>query len=64
MGIDLYPVIYEMAVWSKRNLDKEFNEIASNWFTDIIDKGGHEVKLKSIEEYKLNRDDLFQLVQA
>ena len=64
MGIDLYPVIYEMAMWSKRNLDKEFNEIASNWFMDILDKEGREVKVKSIEEYKLIRNDLFELVQA
>ena len=64
MGIDLYPVIYEMAMWSRRNLDKDFNDIASNWFADNIDKDGQEVKAKSIEEYKVIRQDLFELVQA
>ena len=64
MGIDLYPVIYEMAMWSRRNLDKDFNDIASNWFADNIDKDGQEVKVKSIEEYKVIRQDLFELVQA
>ena len=64
IGIDLYPVIYEMAMWSRRNLDKEFNEVAADWFTDNIDKEDHEVKTKSIEEYKVIRQDLFKLVQA
>ena len=63
IGIDLYPVIYEMAMWSRRNLDKEFNEVATDWFTNNIDKEGHEVKAKSVEEYKVIRQDLFKLVQ-
>jgi len=63
MGIDLYPVIYEMAMWSRRNLDKEFNDVATDWFTNNIDKEGHEVKAKSVEEYKVIRQDLFELVQ-
>ena len=64
MGIDLYPVVYEMSMWSKRNLDIEFNEIASDWFSDNIDKEDHEVKTKSVEEYKLIRKDLFELEKA
>jgi len=51
-------------MWSKRNLDIEFNEIASDWFSDNIDKEDHEVKTKSVEEYKLIRKDLFELVKA
>ena len=53
-----------MAMWSRRNLDKEFNEVATDWFIDNIDKEGHEVKAKSVEEYKVIRQDLFELVQA
>ena len=31
-GIDLYPILYEMFNWSKRNLDKEFFPVAEQWF--------------------------------
>ena len=53
-----------MAMWSRRNIDKEFNQVANDLFTNNIDKKGHEVKAKSIEEYKIIRQDLFELIQA
>ena len=31
-GIDLYPILYEMFYWSKRNLDKVFFPMAEQWF--------------------------------
>lgn len=64
MGIDLYPVIYEMAMWSNRNLDNEFNDIASQWFQDIANKSSDEVKVNSIEEYKKIREALFKAIKA
>jgi DNA-binding HxlR family transcriptional regulator len=34
-GIDMYPILYEMMFWSRRNLDKTFNDIGENWFLDV-----------------------------
>tara|TARA_Y100000385_G_scaffold282708_1_gene337582 strand:+ start:444 stop:848 length:405 start_codon:yes stop_codon:yes gene_type:complete len=31
-GVDLYPILYEMMNWSKRNLDKEFGPIGMQFF--------------------------------
>ena len=33
-GIDMYPIIYEMMQWSKRNLKKKFGPIGEQWFKD------------------------------
>ncbi|MDA9026346.1 helix-turn-helix transcriptional regulator [Flavobacteriaceae bacterium] len=34
-GIDLYPIMFEMMCWSKRNLDKGFGPIGEEFFKDI-----------------------------
>ena len=34
-GIDMYPIVYEMMCWSKRNLDKEFGPIGKQILMDI-----------------------------
>ena len=31
-GVDLFPTIYEMVFWSKRNFKIDFHPIAKNWF--------------------------------
>ena len=61
MGIDLYPVIYEMAMWSRRNLDVDFNDIANNWFSENQDLDDDVVMENDIRDYKLIRQDLFKL---
>jgi DNA-binding HxlR family transcriptional regulator len=61
MGIDLYPVIYEMAMWSRRNLDVDFNDIANNWFSENQDLDDDVVMENDIRDYKLIRQDLFEL---
>ena len=33
-GIDLYPILYEMMYWSKRNLDEEFGPLGLQFFKD------------------------------
>ena len=34
-GIDMYPIVYEMMCWSKRNLDKEFGPIGKQILMDM-----------------------------
>ena len=31
-GVDLYPILYEMMYWSKRNLDEEFGPLGVKFF--------------------------------
>ena len=31
-GIDLYPIIYDLSVWSSDHLDMEFSPIAVDWY--------------------------------
>lgn len=31
-GIDLYPVLYEMMYWSKRNFDEEYHPVVEDWY--------------------------------
>ena len=37
-GIDMYPIIYEMMQWSKRNLKKKFGPKGEQWLEET--KGG------------------------
>lgn len=63
MGIDLYPVIYEMAMWSRRNLEVEFNDIATDWFNENQGLDDDQVIKKDVKEYKIIRQDLFDLAK-
>ena len=31
-GIDLYPLIFDLSMWSKKHIDMEFNPIAIDWY--------------------------------
>jgi DNA-binding HxlR family transcriptional regulator len=64
MGIDLYPVIYEMAMWSRRNLEVEFNDIATDWFNENQGLDDDQVIKKDVKEYKIIRQDLFDLAKV
>jgi DNA-binding HxlR family transcriptional regulator len=33
-GIDLYPIVYEMMYWSKRNLNQKFNSLGVQFFKE------------------------------
>lgn len=59
IGINLYPIIYEMSMWSKNNLNVEFNTIANDWFEENKSLSSEKVISSSIDDYKANRKDLF-----
>ena len=63
VGIDLYPVLYEMSMWSKRNLNLEFNDIASDWFSNNENKESQHVISNTINDYKLVRKELFDFIK-
>ena len=45
-GIDLFPIITEMSLWSRNHLDMEFHPLAIDTFKEIDRKG----KLKHIDD--------------
>ena len=47
-GINLYPIIYDLIVWSIDHLDMEFNQIAVDWYQ----------KNKSLERKHSTRNDM------
>ena len=63
VGIDLYPVLYEMSMWSRRNLNVEFNEIASKWFSNNENLEGEHVISNTINDYKLVRKELLNFIK-
>ena len=63
VGIDLYPVLYEMSMWSKRNLNLEFNDIASDWFSNNENKESQHVISNTINDYKLVRKELLNFIK-
>ena len=60
-GIDLYPILYEMSYWSKRNLDKEFFPIAEQWFKRYKSINSIEAIKDNQKKYKKVRAELLEL---
>lgn len=61
-GIDLYPILYEMFNWSKRNLDKEFFPVAEQWFKRYKSVNSIEAIKDNQKKYKKVRAELLELV--
>ena len=57
-GIDLYPILYEMFYWSKRNLDKVFYPIAEQWFKRYKSISSREAINDNQKKYKKVRAEL------
>ena len=51
-GIDFYPVMAEMAVWSRKNLDVEFHPLSVEMFKDIDSIGLEKHISNTMEGYK------------
>ena len=60
-GIDLYPILYEMSYWSKRNLDKEFFPIAEQWFKRYKSINSIEAIKDNQKKYKKVMAELLEL---
>ena len=63
VGIDLYPILYEMSMWSRRNLNVKFNDTASEWFSNNENLEGEHVIRNTINDYKLVRKGLFDFIK-
>ena len=60
-GIDLYPILYEMFNWSKRNLDKEFFPVAEQWFKRYKSVNSIDAIKDNQKKYKKVRAELLEL---
>ena len=66
-GLDLNAVLYEMTMWSNRNLDRDFNEVSTHFLEktkdvsrDLIISNGKDVYLKErkkILDHHLNQHE-------
>ena len=52
-GIDLYPLIYDLSIWSKKHLDIEYNNIALDWFKENFDKSPSQTSEDDITTYEI-----------
>ena len=50
-------------MWSKRNLNVEFNDIASEWFSNNENLESEHVINNTINDYKLVRKGLFDFIK-
>lgn len=60
-GIDLYPIIYEMIYWTKRNLDNTFHPLSVKWFKEYDHHSPKYVTIVNQNEYKKIRTELLDL---
>lgn len=58
-GIDLYPIIYEMMHWSRRNLKKEIGPIGKKILLEAEGKSTESFILDTTEDYKCIRQGIF-----
>ena len=59
-GIDLFPILYEMVYWSKRNLDREFHPFSKDWFKRHETHTAEEIILEKQNDYKIKREELLE----
>ena len=37
-GVDLYPLLYELSIWSKKHLDMKFHPLSEDWYKEAATK--------------------------
>lgn len=50
-GIDLYPLLYEFSMWSKKYIDMKFHPLAEDWYKLVEGKTAEEVIEQISEDY-------------
>lgn len=60
-GIDLFPVLYEMVYWSKRNFDLSFPDLSIKWFKKYDNFPSDTVVKENKEIYREIRTELLEL---
>lgn len=60
-GIDIFPILYEMVYWSKRNLDQEFHPFSKEWFKKYESLTSEQTITENQKKYKVEREELLEL---
>ena len=59
-GIDLYPLIYNISIWSKKHLDIEYNNIAFDWFKENFDKTPSQTIVDDVKTYENFKESILK----
>lgn len=51
-GMRLYPMLYELSMWSKNHLDMEFHPLSLEWYQNTKKEDREVFIQRTIEEYK------------
>ncbi len=62
-GIALFPMIYNLSMWSKIHLKMRFNGVATEWYEENQNKNSDDVIADSINGYRLFRSELLSQAQ-
>ena len=57
-GMSLYPILYDLSVWSKNHLDMEFHPLSKEWFKNIKGIKREDFIQDAINTYKEFRETL------
>ena len=57
-GIQLYPILYDLSMWSKDHLDMEFHPLSKEWYKNNKNKKREEVINNAISAYKSFKEKL------
>ena len=60
-GIDLFPILFEMIFWSKRNLNKEFHVLFQKWLKKYESLTPVQTIIENQNNYKEKRKELFEM---
>ena len=63
-GIELYPLLYELSLWSKKNLDMKFNPLSIDWYKAIEGRKPKEVIFEISSSYKAFRKGILNEMVA
>ena len=55
-GVDLYPIVYEMMYWSKRNLNQKFGPLGVQFFKESKNVKAAEFIKKTQSKYRRSRN--------
>jgi len=63
-GIELYPLLYELSLWSKKNLDMKFHPLSIDWYKAIEGRKPKEVIFEISSSYKAFRKGILNEMVA
>lgn len=60
-GMELYPIIYDLSMWSKHYLDMEFHPLSEEWYKDTHKVAREKVIEDTIQKYKDFKEKLLMI---